>query len=127
MCMGVRCGGSSIRCTVAMVRRRHRIKFEQVPTQHVGISFVQLVVETASDVADILVSADEWPFQARCEELCNDLFHPQWEYRHGYGATYVPCGLHTLIIMVHMNSVGLLCTQSIVLTGGVRRIDIGLG
>eukprot|EP00041_Stephanoeca_diplocostata_P038978 m.1575863 g.1575863 ORF g.1575863 m.1575863 type:complete len:1877 (-) comp25308_c0_seq54:5766-11396(-) len=43
----------------------------------------KLVVETASDVADILVSADEWPFQARSEELCNDLFHAQWEYRHG--------------------------------------------
>lgn len=28
-------------------------------------------------------SSDEWPFQLRCEELCNDLFHPQWEFRHG--------------------------------------------
>ena len=39
----------------------------------------KVVVETLDIVAD----EDEWAFQARCEELCNDLFHPKWEYRHG--------------------------------------------
>ena len=32
---------------------------------------------------DIVADEDEWAFQSRCEELCNDLFHPKWEYRHG--------------------------------------------
>eukprot|EP00039_Didymoeca_costata_P015606 m.268636 g.268636 ORF g.268636 m.268636 type:complete len:1773 (+) comp16256_c0_seq17:253-5571(+) len=35
------------------------------------------------DFQNFFSTEDEWPFQARCEELCNDLFHPKWEIRHG--------------------------------------------
>ena len=43
----------------------------------------KVVVESRVDTNELFASADEWPFAARCEELCNDLFHPQWEIRHG--------------------------------------------
>lgn len=28
---------------------------------------------------------NEWPLESLCEELCNDLFNPSWEIRHGAG------------------------------------------
>lgn len=43
----------------------------------------KIVVESKVDALAYFASADEWPFQARCEELCNDLFSPMWEERHG--------------------------------------------
>jgi TATA-binding protein-associated factor len=41
------------------------------------------VFESHISAQQLFASADEWPFQGRCEELCNDLFHPKWEFRHG--------------------------------------------
>ncbi|XP_042712731.1 TATA-binding protein-associated factor 172 isoform X3 [Chrysemys picta bellii] len=29
--------------------------------------------------------ANEWPLESFCEEVCNDLFNPSWEVRHGAG------------------------------------------
>ncbi|XP_061491537.1 TATA-binding protein-associated factor 172 [Rhineura floridana] len=29
--------------------------------------------------------ANEWPLESFCEEVCNDLFNPSWEIRHGAG------------------------------------------
>lgn len=43
----------------------------------------KVVVESKISVDSVFGAADEWPFQARCEELCNDLFQSQWEFRHG--------------------------------------------
>lgn len=31
----------------------------------------KVVVEAKVDAADVFAAEDEWPFQARCEELCN--------------------------------------------------------
>lgn len=25
----------------------------------------------------------DWPFENLCDQLCQDLFHPSWEVRHG--------------------------------------------
>lgn len=43
----------------------------------------RVVVEAKIDIDALLATADEWPFQARFEELCYDLFKPDWEIRHG--------------------------------------------
>ncbi|KAM4703865.1 TATA-binding protein-associated factor 172 [Rhinophrynus dorsalis] len=32
-----------------------------------------------------LFEINEWPLESFCEELCNDLFNPSWEVRHGAG------------------------------------------
>lgn len=44
---------------------------------------LKVVVESRIDADALLASAEEWPFQGRCEELRNDLFNPRWEFRHG--------------------------------------------
>jgi TATA-binding protein-associated factor len=43
------------------------------------------VVVAHKDVTQLGVysSGDEWPFEGLCEQLCMDLFSPQWEVRHG--------------------------------------------
>ena len=44
----------------------------------------KIVVESKVDLEALVASAHEWPFQLRCDELVvHDLFHPQWERRHG--------------------------------------------
>lgn len=44
----------------------------------------KVVVESKVDLDSLIACADEWPFQFRCDQLvCEDLFHPQWERRHG--------------------------------------------
>lgn len=35
------------------------------------------------DIDDVIADAEEWPFQPRCEEMCNDLFDSSWQVRHG--------------------------------------------
>ena len=42
----------------------------------------------------------EWPFECFCAELCNDLFNPSWEVRHGAAS-----GLRE-ILKQHGNSAG---------------------
>ncbi|KAK2155101.1 hypothetical protein LSH36_249g03073 [Paralvinella palmiformis] len=56
----------------------------------------------SSDMEDI----DEWPFEAFCEMLMNDLFHSSWEKRHG-AAT----GLRE-VINLHGMSAGLMADCS---------------
>ena len=34
-------------------------------------------------IVGVVGSGDEWPFEGLCEQLCLDLFHAQWEIRHG--------------------------------------------
>ncbi|KAI8915574.1 SNF2 family N-terminal domain-containing protein [Gorgonomyces haynaldii] len=60
------------------------------------------VVVQHKDVTELGVysSGDEWPFEGICEQLCLDLFSPQWEIRHG-----AAIGLRD-IIKVHGNGVG---------------------
>ena len=60
----------------------------------------KMVVESHLDADQLFATAEEWPFQGRCEELCNDLFHPKWEYRHGAAV-----GLRA-IIKLHGNGAG---------------------
>lgn len=60
----------------------------------------KIVVESKVDALAHFASADEWPFQARCEELFNDLFDQAWEVRHG-----AAMGLRS-IIMVHGGGAG---------------------
>ncbi|KAJ3038188.1 btaf1 RNA polymerase II, B-TFIID transcription factor-associated, 170kDa [Rhizophlyctis rosea] len=49
----------------------------------------KLIVDPSKEKEDPLKatltfsSGDEWPFEGLCEQLCLDLFHPQWEIRHG--------------------------------------------
>ncbi|CAL1577030.1 unnamed protein product [Knipowitschia caucasica] len=37
------------------------------------------------DNSSISEETSEWPLESFCEELCNDLFNPLWEVRHGAG------------------------------------------
>ncbi|KAH0623625.1 hypothetical protein JD844_006574, partial [Phrynosoma platyrhinos] len=36
-------------------------------------------------VENIPEEINEWPLESFCEEVCNDLFNPSWEIRHGAG------------------------------------------
>ena len=45
----------------------------------------KIVVEAKIDLDSFIGAECEWPFQARCEELCHDLFNPVWQVRHGAG------------------------------------------
>ena len=45
----------------------------------------KIVVEAKVDLDSFIGAEYEWPFQARCEELCHDLFNPVWLIRHGAG------------------------------------------
>lgn len=53
--------------------------------QKEGVDTSGQVVVAHKDVTHLGVfsSGDEWPFEGLCEQLCLDLFSPQWEVRHG--------------------------------------------
>ncbi|XP_010780270.1 TATA-binding protein-associated factor 172-like [Notothenia coriiceps] len=42
-------------------------------------------IDNVSDNSGLLEEIQEWPLESFCEELCNDLFNPSWEIRHGAG------------------------------------------
>eukprot|EP00055_Hartaetosiga_balthica_P018209 m.130657 g.130657 ORF g.130657 m.130657 type:complete len:1876 (-) comp9471_c0_seq1:289-5916(-) len=43
----------------------------------------KVVVESKLDPDAIFSKSTEWPFLARCEDMCIDLFSPYWQLRHG--------------------------------------------
>ena len=43
----------------------------------------KVVVESRVDNTQLVAAADEWPLLPRVEELCQDLFSPDWCIRHG--------------------------------------------
>ncbi|KAL6054603.1 TATA-binding protein-associated factor [Balamuthia mandrillaris] len=45
----------------------------------------KLVIESVVDREKAFDLENQWPFQNLCGELCNDLFDPCWEIRHGAG------------------------------------------
>ncbi|XP_034079596.1 TATA-binding protein-associated factor 172 isoform X1 [Gymnodraco acuticeps] len=42
-------------------------------------------IDNVPDNSGLLEEIQEWPLESFCEELCNDLFNPSWEIRHGAG------------------------------------------
>ncbi|KAF4791370.1 TATA-binding protein-associated factor 172 isoform X1 [Turdus rufiventris] len=45
----------------------------------------QPVTDSKTLVENTQEEANEWPLESFCEEVCNDLFNPSWEVRHGAG------------------------------------------
>ncbi|XP_034040290.1 TATA-binding protein-associated factor 172-like [Thalassophryne amazonica] len=45
----------------------------------------KVLIDNISESSTLLEETHEWPLESFCEELCNDLFNPLWEIRHGAG------------------------------------------
>ncbi|XP_066534947.1 TATA-binding protein-associated factor 172 isoform X2 [Hoplias malabaricus] len=45
----------------------------------------KVLIDNVPDNTSLLEETQEWPLESFCEELCNDLFNPSWEIRHGAG------------------------------------------
>ncbi|XP_025773591.1 TATA-binding protein-associated factor 172 [Puma concolor] len=45
----------------------------------------KVLIDNIPDSSSLLEETNEWPLESFCEELCNDLFNPSWEVRHGAG------------------------------------------
>ncbi|XP_068183061.1 TATA-binding protein-associated factor 172 [Antennarius striatus] len=45
----------------------------------------KVLIDNVPDNSSLLEETNEWPLESFCEELCNDLFNPSWEVRHGAG------------------------------------------
>ncbi|KAF7221295.1 TATA-binding protein-associated factor 172 [Nothobranchius furzeri] len=45
----------------------------------------KVVIDNIPSNSSLLEETQEWPLESFCEELCNDLFNPSWEVRHGAG------------------------------------------
>uniref|UniRef100_A0A8B9GYI2 B-TFIID TATA-box binding protein associated factor 1 n=1 Tax=Astyanax mexicanus TaxID=7994 RepID=A0A8B9GYI2_ASTMX len=45
----------------------------------------KVLIDNVPDNSSLLEETQEWPLESFCEELCNDLFNPSWEIRHGAG------------------------------------------
>uniref|UniRef100_A0A3Q3GTZ7 BTAF1 RNA polymerase II, B-TFIID transcription factor-associated n=1 Tax=Labrus bergylta TaxID=56723 RepID=A0A3Q3GTZ7_9LABR len=45
----------------------------------------KVLIDNVPDNSSLSEEANEWPLESFCEELCNDLFNPSWEIRHGAG------------------------------------------
>uniref|UniRef100_A0A7N6BX60 BTAF1 RNA polymerase II, B-TFIID transcription factor-associated n=1 Tax=Anabas testudineus TaxID=64144 RepID=A0A7N6BX60_ANATE len=45
----------------------------------------KVLIDNVPDNSGLLEEIHEWPLESFCEELCNDLFNPSWEVRHGAG------------------------------------------
>uniref|UniRef100_A0A3P9J9Q0 BTAF1 RNA polymerase II, B-TFIID transcription factor-associated n=1 Tax=Oryzias latipes TaxID=8090 RepID=A0A3P9J9Q0_ORYLA len=45
----------------------------------------KVLIDNVPDTSSVLEESNEWPLESFCEELCNDLFNPSWEVRHGAG------------------------------------------
>ncbi|KAM8852198.1 TATA-binding protein-associated factor 172 [Synchiropus picturatus] len=45
----------------------------------------KVLVNKVPDDTSVFEETPEWPLESFCEELCNDLFNPSWEIRHGAG------------------------------------------
>ncbi|KAK6487599.1 TATA-binding protein-associated factor 172-like [Huso huso] len=45
----------------------------------------KVLIDNVPDNSNLFDEINEWPLESFCEELCNDLFNPSWEIRHGAG------------------------------------------
>uniref|UniRef100_A0A8C5MZY2 B-TFIID TATA-box binding protein associated factor 1 n=1 Tax=Leptobrachium leishanense TaxID=445787 RepID=A0A8C5MZY2_9ANUR len=45
----------------------------------------KVLIDNVPDNSSLFDEVMEWPLESFCEELCNDLFNPSWEIRHGAG------------------------------------------
>uniref|UniRef100_A0A667ZL40 B-TFIID TATA-box binding protein associated factor 1 n=1 Tax=Myripristis murdjan TaxID=586833 RepID=A0A667ZL40_9TELE len=46
---------------------------------------LKVLIDNVPDNSSLLEETLGWPLESFCEELCNDLFNPSWEVRHGAG------------------------------------------
>ncbi|XP_061600766.1 TATA-binding protein-associated factor 172 isoform X3 [Cololabis saira] len=59
-------------------RKTTNVVIDQPATQN------KVLIDNVPDNSS-LDEIQEWPLESFCEELCNDLFNPSWEVRHGAG------------------------------------------
>ncbi|KAA0718268.1 TATA-binding protein-associated factor 172 [Triplophysa tibetana] len=45
----------------------------------------KVLIDNVPDNSSLFEEIQEWPLESFCDELCNDLFNPSWEIRHGAG------------------------------------------
>ncbi|MEJ1276436.1 B-TFIID TATA-box binding protein associated factor 1 [Cricetulus griseus] len=45
----------------------------------------KVLIDNVPESSSLIEETNEWPLESFCEELCNDLFNPSWEVRHGAG------------------------------------------
>lgn len=60
-------------------RKTTNIVIDQPATEN------KVLIDNVPDNSCLLEESNEWPLESFCEELCNDLFNPSWEVRHGAG------------------------------------------
>uniref|UniRef100_A0A3B4VC35 B-TFIID TATA-box binding protein associated factor 1 n=1 Tax=Seriola dumerili TaxID=41447 RepID=A0A3B4VC35_SERDU len=60
-------------------RKTTNVVIDQPATEH------KVLIDNVPDNSNLLEEVKEWPLESFCEELCNDLFNPSWEVRHGAG------------------------------------------
>uniref|UniRef100_A0A8C7DKT9 B-TFIID TATA-box binding protein associated factor 1 n=1 Tax=Oncorhynchus kisutch TaxID=8019 RepID=A0A8C7DKT9_ONCKI len=60
-------------------RKTSNVVIEQPATEH------KVLIDNVPDNSSLLDETQEWPLESFCDELCNDLFNPSWEIRHGAG------------------------------------------
>ncbi|KAJ1561339.1 btaf1 RNA polymerase II, B-TFIID transcription factor-associated, 170kDa [Cladochytrium tenue] len=77
-----------------------KIKLEAKPNAEESVVVEHKPREAAALALGVVTSGDEWPFEGLCEQLALDLFHPNWERRHG-----AALGLRE-ILKTHVNGAG---------------------
>eukprot|EP00063_Salmo_salar_P034843 XP_014009678.1 PREDICTED: TATA-binding protein-associated factor 172-like [Salmo salar] len=60
-------------------RKTSNVVIEQPATEH------KVLIDNVPENSSLLEETQEWPLESFCDELCNDLFNPSWEIRHGAG------------------------------------------
>ncbi|XP_034407623.1 TATA-binding protein-associated factor 172 [Cyclopterus lumpus] len=58
-------------------RKTTNVVIDQPATEH------KVLIDNDPENTGLL--EEEWPLESFCDELCNDLFNPSWEIRHGAG------------------------------------------
>ncbi|XP_062319885.1 TATA-binding protein-associated factor 172 [Osmerus eperlanus] len=60
-------------------RKTTNVVIDQPATEH------KVLIDNVPDHSSHSDETQEWPLESFCDELCNDLFNPSWEVRHGAG------------------------------------------
>ncbi|XP_048862553.1 TATA-binding protein-associated factor 172 isoform X1 [Brienomyrus brachyistius] len=60
-------------------RKTTNVVIEQPAVEH------KVLIDNVPDNSNLFEETQEWPLESFCDELCNDLFNPSWEVRHGAG------------------------------------------
>ncbi|XP_036979124.1 TATA-binding protein-associated factor 172 [Acanthopagrus latus] len=60
-------------------RKTTNVVIDQPASEH------KVLIDNVPDNSNLSEEIQEWPLESFCEELCNDLFNPSWEVRHGAG------------------------------------------